>query len=49
MRLFARILFLEGHEALAASAAEALERLVALLGEEVEGEGKGDEGGEGDE
>ena len=36
MRLFARVAFLEGYEEVSEAAAEALVRLVALLGEEAD-------------
>lgn len=45
MRLFARVLFLEGHQEMAAEAAAALERLVRELGD-PEAEEEGGEGGE---
>ena len=39
MKLFARVLFLEGHEELSTTATESLERLVAELGDpDAEGE-----------
>jgi hypothetical protein len=38
MRLFARVLFLEGYESLAEDAAAALERLVSVLGDVAEEE-----------
>jgi hypothetical protein len=38
MRLFARVAFLEGHEDVAAAAADALQRLVAALGDAPDGE-----------
>jgi hypothetical protein len=46
MRLFARVLFLEGHDALSEDAAASLSRLIAELGDpEAEAEEEEEDGG----
>jgi hypothetical protein len=43
MRLFARVLCLEGYDDLAADATESLGRLIALLGDPGDDDGVGDD------